>query len=193
VQVDGQEQNTTDEAMPFIIGNEARPRVLSWETNAEADTVVAEHYGYGRLSHPVTHRRTVRFDKRRRFWIIEDELTGEGSHGFSFRFHVAPGVDAKVRPDGTVELYDKISSARLLVSCQKPNRQGGPLAERATEIEPVLESQFSSHDYGQKEPSVTACWTTKGTLPFGNGFLLVPVCLNEDETQRMRECQNRDR
>src|SRR2546423_1950869 len=139
VQVDGQEQNTTDEAMPFIIGNEARPRVLSWETNAETDTIVAEHYGYARLSHPVTHRRTVRFDKGRRFWIIEDELVGEGTHEFSFRFHVAPGVDAKVRPDGTVELYDKISSARLLVSCQKPDREGGHLGEKATDIRPVLE------------------------------------------------------
>src|SRR5437660_1028459 len=146
VQVDGQEQNTTDEAMPFIIGNEARPRVLIWETNAEADTIVAEHYGYARLSHPVTHRRTVRFDKGRRFWMIEDELAGEGTHEFSFRFHVAPGVDAKVRPDGTVELYDKISSARLLVSCQKLDREGGHLAEKATDINPVLESQSSSHD-----------------------------------------------
>src|SRR5437764_3258390 len=38
VQVEGLEQNTIDEAIPFIIGKEARPRVLSWETNAEADT-----------------------------------------------------------------------------------------------------------------------------------------------------------
>jgi len=193
VQVDGQEQNTTDEAMPFIIGNEARPRVLSWQTNAEADTIVAEHYGYGRLSHPVTHRRTVRFDKGRRFWIIEDELTGEGSHEFAIRFHVAPGVDAKVRPDGTIELYDKISSARILVSCQKPDRKGGQLAEKATEIEPVLESQFSSHDYGQKEPSVSVCWKTTASTPISKLFLLVPVCLTEDETERVRECQNRER
>jgi len=123
VQVDGQEQNTIDEAMPFIIGNEARPRVLSWETNADADTVVAEHYGYRRLLQPVTHRRTARFDKRKRFWLIEDELTGEGTHEFTFRFHVAPGVDTNLRRDGMVELYDKISSARLLILCQKPDRK----------------------------------------------------------------------
>jgi len=184
VQVDGQEQNTTDEAMPFIIGNEARPRMLSWETNAEADTIVAEHYGYRRLSHPVTHRRTVRFDKGRRFWIIEDELAGAGTHEFSFRFHLAPGVEANVRPDGTVELYDKISSARLLIVCQKPDRKGGPLAENSIEIEPVLESQFSSHDYGQKEPSVSACWTTTASTPIGMEFRLIPISSKDDEKKR---------
>ncbi|HBB96423.1 MAG TPA: hypothetical protein DC054_13635 [Blastocatellia bacterium] len=178
VQVDGQEQNTTDEAMPFIIGNEARPRVLSWETSAEADTIVAEHYGYGRLSPPVTHRRTVRFDKGRRFWIIEDELTGAGIHEFSFRFHVAPGVEAKVRPDGTVELYDKISGARLLVSCQ-PREDGQP-----SSIEPILESQFSSHDYGQKEPSVSACWTTTASTPIGIEFRLIPISSEDNEEER---------
>ena len=178
VQVDGQEQNTTDEAMPFIIGNEAGPRVLSWETNAEADTIVAEHYGYARLSHPVTHRRTVRFDKLRRFWMIEDELTGEGTHEFSFRFHVAPGVDAKVRPDGTVELYDKISSARLLVSGQ-PREDGQPGS-----IEPILESQFSSHDYGQKEPSVSVCWALRAAAPLEMKFALIPIKSEEDEGGR---------
>jgi uncharacterized heparinase superfamily protein len=178
VQVDGQEQNTTDEAMPFIIGNEARSRVLSWETNAEADTIVAEHYGYKRLPHPVTHRRIVRFDKGRRFWIIEDELTGAGTHEFSFRFHVAPGVDAKVRRDGTVELYDKISSARLLVSCQP--REGG----QPSSIEPILESQFSSHDYGQKAESVSVCWAMQAAAPLEVQFTLIPVGSAEDESER---------
>jgi len=170
--------------MPFIIGNEARPRVLRWETTAEADTVVAEHYGYQRLSQHVTHRRLVRFDKRRRFWIIEDELTGEGSHEFAFRFHVAPGVDAKVRPDGTVELYDKISGARLLVSCEKPGRKGEQLAEKGAEIKPVLETQFSSHDYGQKEPSVAACWTTTASAPIEMEFTLIPITSKDNEEER---------
>ncbi|HEX3086006.1 MAG TPA: alginate lyase family protein, partial [Pyrinomonadaceae bacterium] len=53
VQVDGQEQNTTEQSIPFIIGNEAQPRVLAWESNAETDFIVAEHYGYQRLNPPV--------------------------------------------------------------------------------------------------------------------------------------------
>src|ERR1041385_1578197 len=97
--------------MPFIIGNEARPRVLKWESNEETDLVVAEHYGYQRLASPVLHRRSVTFDKRRQFWLIEDELTGEGTHDFSFRFLFAPGLEIEVRPDGIVAACDKIKGA----------------------------------------------------------------------------------
>jgi hypothetical protein len=185
VQVDRQEQNTIDEAMPFIIGNEARPRALNWETNAETDTVVAEHYGYRRLSHPVTHRRTVRFDKRRRFWLIEDELTGEGAHQFSVRFHVAPGIDANVRPDGMVQLYDKINRSRLLIRCQKPDRKEGQPAGVAIEAEPVLESQFSSHDYGQRALSVSVCWKTNTAAPIKMEFALIPVSSEERQDERL--------
>src|SRR5437764_2437098 len=34
VQVDGAEQNSIEEAAPFVIGNEARPRVINWDTGA---------------------------------------------------------------------------------------------------------------------------------------------------------------
>src|SRR6185436_8492463 len=115
VQVDGHEQNTTEQAMPFVIGNEARPRVLTWESNAERDLIVAEHYGYQRLALPVLHRRSVQFDTERRFWLIEDALTGEGTHDFSFRFHFAAGLETEVRPDGIVTACDKINGASLLV------------------------------------------------------------------------------
>lgn len=175
VQVDGQEQNTTDEAIPFIIGNEARPRVLSWETNAEADTVVAEHYGYRRLPHPVTHRRTVRFDKGGRFWIIEDELTGAGTHEFSFRFHIAPKVDAKVRPDGTVELYDKTNHAKLFIADLLEGRL------------PELESSFASTDYGAKQPSTIVRWSESATVPALKRWAIVPMRIplraNDDESR----------
>ncbi len=61
VQVDDAEQNSIEEAAPFVIGNEARPRVINWEPGEAADLVVAEHYGYKRLSQPVTPwRRNAR-------------------------------------------------------------------------------------------------------------------------------------
>jgi len=169
VQIDGQEQNTTDEAIPFIIGNEACPRALSWETSAEADTVIAEHYGYARLSHPVTHRRTVRFDKRRRFWLIEDELMGEGTHEFSFRFHVAPGLEAKTRVDGTVELRDKTSDAKLLIA---DLHEGG---------RPELESSYASTDYGARQPSMIVRWSKRGTVPLLKRWAIFPLRANEGD------------
>ena len=127
VQIDGKEQNTIRVDSPFVIGNEARPRVLEWKTNDDFDKVVAEHYGYS-----VTHRRTVTFDKRERLWLIDDEFFGEGEHVYEARFHFAPGA------------------AGLVVSLLNH------------EVEPVLESQPVSRDYGEMSDAVSACWRISG-------------------------------
>ncbi|HKU73275.1 MAG TPA: alginate lyase family protein [Pyrinomonadaceae bacterium] len=127
VQIDGLEQNTIDVQMPFVIGNEARPRVLEWKTDADSDKVIAEHYGY-----PVVHRRTVIFNKRERFWLIDDEFFGDGEHVYEARFHLAPGA------------------AGLMVSLLNHD------------VEPVLESQPVSRDYGQMSDAVSMCWRISG-------------------------------
>ena len=130
VRIDGEEQNTTDRNLPFVIGNEAKSRVLEWQTGQDFDKVVAEHYGYMRLPKPVTHRRSVTFNKRERSWLIEDEFNGEGEHVYELRFHFAPEVKAQVN-GSTVEA--RIGEALLTVT---------------SEGEPILESQPVSRDYG---------------------------------------------
>ena len=167
VEVDGVEQNTTDEQAPFVIGNEAEPSVISWEPGAETEVVIAEHTGYQRLTHPLTHRRTVRFEKPGRFWVVEDELIGEGEHGLSFRFHFAPGLESSVRSDGMIEVCDKMNGARLIISA------GG------MDAQPELEERFSSGDYGAKEPSVSVCWRVRAAAPTTVRFVLIPVRAGE--------------
>jgi hypothetical protein len=129
VQIDGLEQNTIDVHTPFVIGNEAKPRVLEWKTSDDCDKVVGEHYGY-----PVIHRRTIVFKKRERTWVIDDEFFGDGEHFYEVRFHFAPGVEAK-------ELTIKCLSA---------------------DVQPVLERQAVSRDYGQMSESFAACWRISG-------------------------------
>ncbi|HMJ24881.1 MAG TPA: alginate lyase family protein [Pyrinomonadaceae bacterium] len=163
VEVDQTEQNTTDEATPFLIGDEAHPQVISWESNPDTDSLTAEHGGYRRLSQPVTHRRSVYFRKRERFWTVDDSLSGEGTHDLAFRFHLAPGLDTSIRADGTVEVCDKMNGARLLI------------VARGLAAEPVLESRFSSRDYGSKAPSVSVCWSVRSALPVNAQFILFPV------------------
>jgi len=179
VQIDAAEQNTTDEAAPFVMGNEAQPRVLSWERDADTDLVSAEHYGYRRLAQPALHRRTVRFNKQNRCWTIEDEITGEGTHEIASRFHLAPGLETSVRADRIVEVYDPNNGARLLIVHEQTNSNSLP------EIEPVLEPRFSSNDYGHKEPSVSVCWSHRTALPFVARYTLVPVHAAENQTERL--------
>ena len=171
VEVDGAEQNTTEEQIPFVIGNEAQPRVISWESGPESDVAIAEHSGYQRLSNPLIHRRTVRFEKPKRFWVVEDQLSGEGTHDLSFRFHFAPGLKIKVRPDRIVEVCDKMSGARLVI------------AASGIRIQAVLEERFSSRDYGTKEQSMSVCWAVRASVPFTAQFVLLPISSNKDESE----------
>jgi hypothetical protein len=168
VQVDGVEQNITNEAMPFVIGDEAQPRVVKWETKAEFDYIVAEHDGYRRLAQPVTHRRSIRFEKSARYWLIEDSFFGEGAHDFAFRFHCARGVDVQVTADGNVQLCDKIGGARLLIS---------PLTKSAP---PELEPGSVSIDYGAKEASTIVRWLQRAKVSLRQRWAVVPSLKNED-------------
>lgn len=143
VQIDGKEQNTTDVNMPFVIGNEAKPRVLDWMTSKDFDVVIAEHYGYS----PVTHRRTIRFNKRERFWSMEDEFFGEGEHVFEVRFHFDAGLDVNV--NGT-SVKARDGDVGLVVSLLNSDTQ------------PHLEAQPVSRDYGERRDAISACWRISG-------------------------------
>jgi uncharacterized heparinase superfamily protein len=173
VEIDGVEQNTTDQRTPFVIGDEAHPYVISWRSDPKCDIAIAEQRGYTRLPGPVMHRRTIEFHKKERYWMIRDELTGAGAHSFSFRFHFAPGLETTVRADGMIEVCDKMNGARLLIIAS------------GVDAEPVLESRFSSRDYGAKDSSVSVCWTLRSSVPATARFVLVPVRAGEDENERV--------
>lgn len=172
VEVDGIEQNSIDPNLPFVIGSEAQPRMLEWTIGSNIESLAAEHYGYQRLRQPVTHRRTVVLNKETRCWFVLDKLTGAGEHDLFFRFHLAPGVEASIRSDGFLEAYDKVNGARLLI--------GAGEANNCLTRFPELEASFSSKDYGEKEPSITACWRVRTALPYELDFVLVPVRPGED-------------
>jgi hypothetical protein len=140
VQIDGLEQNTIRVDAPFVIGNEAKPRVLEWQMGDDFDKVVAEHHGY-----PVVHRRTVTFDKRERCWLIDDEFFGDGEHVYEARFHFAAGLEVSVNGSA-------IEAGGLIVS---------PLN---CDVHPVLETKSVSHDYGQLSDSIAGCWRIEGRV-----------------------------
>ncbi len=143
VKIDGVEQNTIDRDMPFVIGDEAKPRVLSWEP----DKIVAEHYGYRRLKDPVTHRRTVAFDKTG--WLIEDEFFGNADHTFEARFHFAPGL--------------QIDLNETSITVRQPNTDLTlTICSLSLSSLPALEQQFTSRDYGELNESISACWRFSG-------------------------------
>jgi hypothetical protein len=173
VEIDGIEQNTISTQAPFIIGEEARPRVLLWETGVELDRVIAEHDGYGRLPQPVTHRRSVTFVKKERWWLVEDEFTGGGNHSFVMRFHFDSGLHVKAHGETVVQALDQTNGARLLV-CS---------IDQTTK--PDFEDRFTSSDYGEKRASIAARWTFSGSAPCSFRWAILPLCNGDDEADRL--------
>ncbi|MEP6742953.1 MAG: alginate lyase family protein [bacterium] len=173
VQVDNLEQNTLDERAPFVIGSEAHPVVLEWESTAEGDRVLAEHRGYERLPEPVRHRRKITFEKNERWWLIEDEFEGTGEHSIATRFHFDAGLKVGNYSEGVVVANDTESGPCLFVR-----------SIDCTEL-PKFESQFTSRHYGLKLPSITACWTVTRALPCRFRWTLVPVRDGEDPARRL--------
>ena len=140
-----------DPGAPFVIGNEAQPRVLEWQSGEEYDKVVAEHYGYRRLPASVTHRRMVTFDKSECSWLIEDEFFGDGEHEFETWFHFSEGLQLEVK--GTqIEAQDKKQDVGLIVQ------------SLSLEQPPSLVNQHVSRDYGELIDSVSACWRVSGSV-----------------------------
>jgi len=182
VEVDGAEQNTTHEATPFYIGDEARPRLLGLTSEAGRDSAAAEHHGYERLpSGPVTHRRSVTLDRQRGYWLVRDSLTGSGEHDFRFVFHAAPGREVRVlgrRGEGSprgsaVEIVDGETGARLVVASLEGT--GG------VRVEP----RWASKDYGAKAETSAAVWARRAAAPLEAGWLLLPLGAGEDAATRL--------
>ena len=176
VMVDDLEQNSTNPELPFLMGNEAKPVIVDWQTSPERDVVSAEHFGYTRLEKPVVHRRTVGFNKTEKFWLIEDKLTGTGDHKFSFTFHLAPGINLNKIDQTTVQVGD--NDARVLYI-------------RAIGIDAKHEvvSAFASQNYGHKETSLILRWNVRSYSPFTVRFLIIPSGPNENRASRLELLQ----
>ena len=172
VMVDDLEQNTTNTELPFMMGNEARPIVDEWYNSAERDRVSGEHFGYTRLTEPLTHRRTVEFDKKDKFWKIEDKLAGKGSHKFNLAFHIAPGINITEIDQTTVRASDG---------------DGRELFIRAIGINAAYQivSAFASRNYGHRESSSILKWEVTAEALFLARFIIVPSAPDESDASRL--------
>ncbi|HEV7682970.1 MAG TPA: alginate lyase family protein [Pyrinomonadaceae bacterium] len=175
IQIDNEEQQTIRVDEPFKNGAEAKVRVLKWTSTQQQDRVIAEHIGYERLRDPVTHRRTVTFNKIDRWWFIEDELSGRGRHSIAARFHFDAGLEVGLYDEQSVIVKDPLLGAQLFV--------GSWGASDGLRLE--LEPQFVSRRYGEKLPSTTARWSIEASVPYKLRWAIVPIGAAEDRNERL--------
>lgn len=200
IQIDDAEQNAINECAPFVIGDEARPRLLDWQTMPERDYVQAEHEGYARLGQSITHRRGITFDKAARWWLVEDELSGEGEHTIAARFHFDADLEVETRGGK----YAGGRDANIVMASDKSDKMGNKMMENmgadsaprlvvcALDVPepPALEPRFTSKQYGSRRPTVSACWSVKASLPYRLRWAIVPVRAGESIEERMKVVQS---
>jgi hypothetical protein len=86
--VDGEDQSLF--AGAFLWLQHAEASVEEFECSAGRQWLVAHHDGYRRLSDPVLHRRTWRYDTASATLSVCDELLCSGAHRAEIFWHFAP-------------------------------------------------------------------------------------------------------
>ena len=87
VRIDGTDQ--AEPAGPFGWRERPRTTVRAWQSTSELDLVDAEHTAFVGQGIPVVHRRRVVFAKPH-YWVVVDDLLGDGSHSAEWSFQFAP-------------------------------------------------------------------------------------------------------
>ena len=158
-----------DQAVPVDLFKWRRlPRVRLEQSvsNSCLDFVVGSHDGYARLKQPVFHRRSVVFVKPE-YWIISDELTGQGLHDISVSFHFAPGVSLQRIEQGWLATKD---GEQFLLAPLTPSLRLHLVIGK----ESPIQGWFSS-DYGHREPSPVLVGDVRTAVPLRLSWLLWPV------------------
>jgi hypothetical protein len=164
--VDGAEINRIPARDMFRLENNARVRVLHWESGSTHDRLAAEHTGYRRLG--ALHRREINFDKGRGFWLLRDRVLpaaapGGGESGarlIEVFFHFGP---LPVVVDGQAARTACESGINLLIL---------PV------LGPILEvSQMDgwvSPRYGVRQTAPVVRYSAQARLPVEFAFALWP-------------------
>jgi hypothetical protein len=165
VRVDGREMCEIIKGQPFVLGN-VRPLVRRWESTPDADVLDAEHAGYARLASPVVHRRTLTFNKRQRYWALEDYFTGDGHetqpvHWLEFYFNFDHGVTVKFQENQRA-LAHADSAALAIV----------PLSGHLFETR--VTTRWVSLSYGTRSRSFGIIYRLYAQVPFSSKMLLIP-------------------
>ncbi len=93
VEIDGQDQSRMQGL--FLWGTRAVSRCVEWRPTDNGGVFIGEHFGYRRLSDPVTHRRTVELHADRRELVIHDDIVAAGKHQIVLYWHFGENCTLK--------------------------------------------------------------------------------------------------
>jgi uncharacterized heparinase superfamily protein len=150
VMIDEKEQNRF--LTLFSMVEEAKPKVIKWETNDRFDVFIGEHYGYMRLPDNLIHQRTIKSYKRDFRWEFQDRVYNLNNK-FS-RTHLLQW-SLILHPDIEIEDYNTLKT--------RENRRLKIVFEN--KIETYQENAWYSPEYGVKVPVKKLTWRVATDKP----------------------------
>ncbi len=148
----------------FRVARRARPGEVIWESKEGYALVQGEHNGYARLPISVIHRRMIIWEKTG-FWLVVDELIGEGMIQCANRVHFHPLLG--LMPSGNSTWQVEGGDCPIWVSVfgeEKNTLVRG-------QMEPVREGWYSER-FGEVAPNTVLVLERADELPFCYGYVI---------------------
>ena len=153
LRVDGNDQSLSGGNFMWL--RKANARCDLWASGDEEDVLEATHDGYTRLPDPVTHRRRITLDKRRRKLTIEDRLRMAGTHDVELYFHCGAQCRVESGPSGGYTLH---RGSRQLVLTLPRLPEATSRIYRGSDV-PMC--GWISRRFDEKEPAPTIAWKAR--------------------------------
>lgn len=141
--IDEKEQNRL--LTTFSMVEEAKPKVIKWETSQDLNVFIGEHYGYTRLPDKLIHQRTVKFHKKDVRWEFQDKiynLKNQFSNKHLIKWSLIPHPDIDIENSGTIKT--------------KKGRKVKIILENGLKVH--QEDAWYSPEYGVKVPTKKLTW-----------------------------------
>jgi hypothetical protein len=164
VRIDGKDQ--AEPAGPFGWRDRPQTTIREWQSTTALDVVEAEHAGYAAQGIPVVHRRRVVFVKPL-FWIVIDDLIGEGTHSAEWSFQCA-ALPVSLMSSGAARVDLPGGEALWVVPLSTDVRR----SVHTGEVAPIR--GWVSPDYGCRVPAPMIVYSAVAPLPFRQVTVLFP-------------------
>lgn len=185
LRIDGQDQNSRSCPQTWVAKT---PMPLLFRVNQDGSIVTEAAYdlGYGPDRIPVTHHRRIEFYPAQQYWVVEDEVTGDGAHDVESRFQFCP---SEVTVEGDFA-RTHFAEANLLIGFSARDWT----TVRVDKGEDHPRAGWYSDGYNKIEAApALALYASQKTLPFRTRMWLYPFPGNEPPTgthQRWQTLKN---
>ncbi|MBI5092340.1 MAG: alginate lyase family protein [Candidatus Hydrogenedentes bacterium] len=162
-----------------------------WQSDDTLDFASATYdSGYGPDHLPVTHRRSIVFvkpqvgpkpNKYPGFWIILDEIAGEGTHRVESLFHYAPGLTVTQDADLSVRTTMPEGPNLRITPAPHDGLQAAIITGQET---PTIQGWYAL-GHNDRQPAPVVSYSVTAKLPLTLCTLLHPVSQGEAPTAKL--------